>query len=555
MSTEQLERRLRAVRLPESEAARERAVKEARAEIASRRAASAPRTIGQRRALGLAAVVLIAGVGLLTPPGRAASAWVGELVGIGDVGGPPSREQPRWREPGTSVVVENGSAPDGTRYEWVAYRCRIDERAEEGGARFHGVGLGLDWPGVKPFEGGGDCEEGAGEQGHGVFRSFGVHILPSQFKGVAKPDLMISGSTGPDVDRVSVIYRRPDGSERELPVDFGRVEGKLRRLASRAEPLGTFIAFLPGEIAARDDVETRLDLRALETTGKLRPGPIARRELAAAREAREACESTRPDNATLVEIIRRPARSPVQMRARQEEFRRAYEPQTSCLESRMPLGPFEYVAYGSDGRVLDRIREPLILAGTLPQEPAGRERPGEARLPYPRGGRDSGRPEVLVTARAPDGALFELYVQRDGPGTCVQLFWPYVFDAGSSGFCGPELPPETAFGRRHPERVAARGFGFLNDVSAATRHGVMTGFARPSVARVEVLYEDERGSPRRAPVTFARIDGRLARHYRIDEPFGVWVTFVPRSAGRRPWLEVVAYAADGRLLGRERQRG
>ena len=35
----------------------------------------------------------------------------------------------------------------------------------------------------------------------------------------------------------------------------------------------------------------------------------------------------------------------------------------------------------------------------------------------------------------------------------------------------------------------------------------------------------------------------------------MWVTFVPRSAGRRPWLEVVAYDGEGRELSRERQRG
>ena len=73
----------------------------------------------------------------------------------------------------------------------------------------------------------------------------------------------------------------------------------------------------------------------------------------------------------------------------------------------------------------------------------------------------------------------------------------------------------------------------------------MTGFARANVARVEVIYEDTEGRKHEAPVTLGR----------ADEGFGMWVTFVPRSAGRRRRLEVVAYDRQGRELSRERQRG
>ena len=100
-----------------------------------------------------------------------------------------------------------------------------------------------------------------------MFGPFGVHVLPSQMKGVAEPDLVISGLTGPDVHRVSVIYTDGEGEKQELPVDFARVEGKLRELASQPEPLGTFVAFLPGDQAARDEVASRLDLRALSAPG------------------------------------------------------------------------------------------------------------------------------------------------------------------------------------------------------------------------------------------------------------------------------------------------
>jgi hypothetical protein len=256
VTANQLERRLRDIRVPDSEAALVRAVKEARDEVSSRRAPAAGGLVWRRNALVLAAIALTVVIASLTPPGRAASAWVGKLVGIGDVGGPPTLDEPGSSAQGTGVVVDNGSAPDGSRYEWVAYRCKLNGEAGTGRG-LRGVGLSLDWPGLKLHESGEECEQGSGDQVRGGFLSLGVQILPSQFKGVMRPDLVISSWTGRAVHRVSVIYTEPDGRKRELPVRFERVEGKLRRLARRPTSVGTFIAFLPGEIAARDEVEAR----------------------------------------------------------------------------------------------------------------------------------------------------------------------------------------------------------------------------------------------------------------------------------------------------------
>jgi hypothetical protein len=554
VTPDQLDRRLRELPVPDSRSALAQAVKEARAEVSGRPASAPARTIWWRRLPALAAVALALVAALLTPPGRAASAWVGDLVGIGEVGGKPSGNGGAFRTPGSGIVVNNGRAPDGTRYEWVAYRCKVDLSEEGVDNRFSGVGLSLDWPGQGADASGGSCEEGAGDLSHGVFQSHGVHIVPSQAKGVAKPDLVISGSTGPEVHDVDVLYTASDGEQRELPVDFMRAEGKLRRLASRAVPLGTFVAFLPGDVAARDEVQSRLDLRALQSTGKLELGPIARRERSQARAAREACADEEPDNATLAELAWMPVRSPAQRRARDKAFDLAFAAQTRCLAARMPQGPFEYVAYGADGRVLDRAREPLILPSLAPSKPAGREELGETRLPYPPQEGDAD-PVPLLEARAPDGALLELYALRTRSGVCVHTFWPYVFLEGAGGHCGPEFPPVGAFGRRQPERVAARGFGFLNEAPAATRHRFMTGFARPQVARVRVLYEDDEGRSHEAPVTFARVDRSVSRRLGASADNGVWVTFVPRSAGARPGVTVIAYGEDGRELGRERQSG
>ena len=543
MSPDRLMERLSEIPAPQATQARERAVAEARAEIDARRErdqggrAGAAGLVRERpRLVSLAAGVLLVIVVLLTPPGRAASAWVGDLVGIGDVGGPPTREKPRFVTPGTAVVIDNGAAPDGSRYEWVAYRCEEDLRSEGIDTKFEGIGISLDWPGVKGHEGGGSCEELAGRPRHRVFSEHGVHVLPSQFKGVEKPDLVVSGATGPDVHSVKVIYRDGQGEEHALPVDFARVEGKLRKLASRPEALGTFVAFLPGEVAARDEVASRLDLRALTGTGKLKLGPIGRREREQARKAFETCAPFEPDPAEAREIRGRKA------------MERAFKPLFDCHKRHMPTGPFEYVAYDEDGHELERMTEPLVAAMVRPPstiEAEGREEPGDKRLPPPSESRSRGR-KVVMTGRAPDGALFEFYVEQSKYGTCMQIWWPY--SGGGTGACGPELPPETAYGRRNPERVFAKPYGFLNEEPHATTSRFVGGFARPNVERVRVVYRDRQGGRHDAPVQLVQVTDSTLGKIEPTEPFGYWIAFIPRLAGHRP-IDTIAYAENGDRLG------
>ena len=541
MNTDQLERQLRELPVPDSTETLEHTLAQARLEAPERPAPRASVSPWRRPLLAAGAVALLVVLASLTPPGRAASAWVGDLVGIGEVGGPPSIDEPS----GTGVVVDNGRAPDGSRYEWVAYRCNIRRGDESAAARFGGVGLDLGWPGDKPVKSSVDCSEEETGRKPGVFQSLGTQIQPTQFKGVAEPDLVISGATGPAVHRVSIIYTEPDGRSRQLPVDFARVRGELRRLARRSVPLGTFTAFLPGEVATRDEVESRLDLRALETTGKLEVGPIGRRERAEAVRARERCEPQRPEQPTLADITYRPEA---------ERFRllgRAIAPYNACLERLLPMGPIEYVAYDANGRVLERFRESVVLPPST-IKPAGREEPGDRRLAFPAYG--GGKPIVLVSGRAPDGALFELVGQRSRQDSCVLLFWPYVFDQATGGSCG-DVPPVGAFGRRRPQAVAARGYGAPNDMPAATRYRVMSGYSKPSVRDVRVVYAGRSGRRIDARVDFARVDRASRRRMNAGRPFGAWVGFLPRSAGPRPWFTVIAVGANGRVLSRERQRG
>jgi hypothetical protein len=538
MSPDRLEKLLRETPTPQATEARERTVAEARTEVATRRP---PARSSARLLVSLAAGVLIVVVALLTPPGRAASAWVGELVGIGEVGGSPTRED---RGLGTSeeVVIDNGRAPDGTRYEWVAYRCEVDLRPEGQPDVVRGIGVSLEWPGAQGPGGGGSCEEGTGAHDRdNAFTSHGVHILPSQFQGVERPDLVVAGSTGPSVDRVRIFYTDRFGERHELPIDFARVEGKLRELAHRSDPLGTFTTFIPGAWAARDELESRLDLRAVYGTGELELGPLGRRERAEARQAFETCERYEP--------------GPALMR---------------CMEAHLPPSPIEYVAYDEEGRELERMTEPLIAyvrPPTSPDDVVGREQPGDERGRPPTSPGES-EPVVLLSGRAPEGTLYEVYTthsEKDGApfGHCVSMWWPYVREAGASGACGPAgLPPETAFGRDDAEQVAAKPYGYLSETMGATAHWRLSGYARANVARVQVRFRDREGSWHDAPVDLAQVDGAKAERARADAPFGFFVTFVPRSVDRcqggRPErcmaLEVIAYGEDGRELSRVKHR-
>jgi hypothetical protein len=251
MTPDRLEKMLRELPAPASTEARERAVAEARAEVAGREApARRARRAGRRTLVAVLAAAVLAAA-LLTPPGRDASAWVGELVGIGEVGGSPTLTERGFADTSGEIVIENGRAPDGTRYEWVVYECKVDMRQEGLGEGFEGVGTSLDWPDAKGNEGGGSCGEKERTPTDHTFDSIGLRIVPSQFEGVAEPDLYMAGSTGASVHDVRVIYRDTQGEVHELPVDFERVENDLRERVGDGAPGGTFMAFVPGRRRTR----------------------------------------------------------------------------------------------------------------------------------------------------------------------------------------------------------------------------------------------------------------------------------------------------------------
>jgi hypothetical protein len=78
---------------------------------------------------------------------------------------------------------------------------------------------------------------------------------------------------------------------------------------------------------------------------------------------------------------------------------------------------------------------------------------------------------------------------------------------------------------------------------------MLSGYARPRVERVRVVWAG--GSE--APVELFEVTPEQADRMGATEPFGFWVTFVPRSA-RHAEFEIVSYGEGGEEIGRYRYR-
>jgi hypothetical protein len=92
----------------------------------------------------------------------------------------------------------------------------------------------------------------------------------------------------------------------------------------------------------------------------------------------------------------------------------------------------------------------------------------------------------------------------------------------------------------------AKPFGFLDAEVPATEHFMLSGYARPQVERVRVVWD---GARQEAPVELFHVTPEKAELMRAAEPFRFWVTFVPRSA-RHAEFEIVSYGEGGDEIGR-----
>jgi hypothetical protein len=276
MSANRLGELMRSVAVPDATDARERTVTAARAAAPPGSPALVRRRRGRLavmswrrgasssapRAIALAcAAALVAGT-LLTPPGRAALSEAAEL--LGQIGGAPTVEDDRGLEPalapgeaGGPTVVDNGRAPDGSRYEWVAYQSH-----EQGLGKVFCVTFG--WADAPRREGTGGCASSGGWS-PGVVKGFGGRLIRPPGTTSDERAYMLLGSLSPRVHRLRILYRHPDGSRHDLPVDVGRVEGPLLRKAGGTRPFVTFVAFIPGETVRAHRLDERYRLASLTT--------------------------------------------------------------------------------------------------------------------------------------------------------------------------------------------------------------------------------------------------------------------------------------------------
>lgn len=268
---------LDAAEVPESAATREATVAAARAALPAGPVSSAVAGSGsphvwlprRRGSLALVAVAAMLGVALLTAPGQAALSAAADLVG--KIGGTPVSDGDAGLEstappgePGSPLVVDNGEAPDGSRYEWVAYR-RTEGLApgvapREKRRTMDTFCVRFAWADAPRRKSTGGCSS-LGSWSPGVVHVGGRLIRPAGDGG--QRDYMVAGGVDPRIGRVRMVYRRPGGDRYEMPVDLGRVDGKLLRRVGGDKPFTVLTAFIPGEMVATDRLDERYKLMSL----------------------------------------------------------------------------------------------------------------------------------------------------------------------------------------------------------------------------------------------------------------------------------------------------
>lgn len=234
-----------------------------------RRALGRLRPLLAGRGLLLAILTAVLAVALLTPPGRAALSEAADL--IGQIGGTPVSDGDAGLEstvppgdPGSPLVVDNGEAPDASRYEWVAYRRTeglppgVAPRAKR--RAMDTFCIRFAWADTPRRKSTGGCST-LGGWSPGVIHMTGRLIRPASEGG--QRDYMVIGDVDPRAGRVRMVYRRPDGGRYEVPVNLGRVDGKLLRQVGGDKPFTVLTAFIPGDLVAADGLDGRYKLMSL----------------------------------------------------------------------------------------------------------------------------------------------------------------------------------------------------------------------------------------------------------------------------------------------------
>jgi hypothetical protein len=137
---------------------------------------------------------------------------------------------------------------------------------------------------------------------------------------------------------------------------------------------------------------------------------------------------------------------------------------------------------------------------------------------------------VVAAGRAPDGARYEFVLERLAEpakperGLCLNIEWPDGRQGQISPQfgCDPEFPPAAV------DKLVVKLQGPMWD-ETATSHVQIAGLVRADVSDVRILYKDEHGARRDAPVDVARVPGALRERAGGDRPFGVVIGFLPQA--------------------------
>lgn len=193
-----------------------------------------PRLISRRIAIGLA-VLLFAAFLAATPAGRSAVGWAADLVGIGEVGGPPTRisEVGTFDPASDQIVLATGQTADRVPFEIVAFRS--DRSLEGTDGPF--VCVNAEFPTLKSDRPG-SCYSGALR--YGAVCCSGL-TLRDQASSVPR----VEGEVSPDVDRVEISYVDTEGDSREVDAVVGMITPEFAKRLGVDNPSGLFLASLP----------------------------------------------------------------------------------------------------------------------------------------------------------------------------------------------------------------------------------------------------------------------------------------------------------------------
>lgn len=185
-----------------------------------------------------AAVALGCGGGSDDEPAGGAAREDAEQLQPAEVGDPPTVPPAPVEgvdaRPPRPTVIASGQTARGDPFELVLY----------GTSR--GPCISTLYPARRSFEGGGRC-------GEGILLPLSAPIQSVGSSSTDQNVVEVDGFVGPDVDSVQLSFEL-EGETKTLDAVTEQLAPELIRKAGGEEPLGVFIAFLPGDGVSEADV-------------------------------------------------------------------------------------------------------------------------------------------------------------------------------------------------------------------------------------------------------------------------------------------------------------